>query len=136
MVRFRNPVPNTERLSLEAALLWATLPAEVRDRAVNHAWCRDCRQRVALARALDTARVLGSNADVVSATAAIESVRLNLSVLNITQMQVVSDEADINQAIAELSNTQNHINEKVIRLCIDKMREPTRGVPFASSNNA
>jgi hypothetical protein len=49
VVRFRNPVPNTERLSLEAALLWATLPAEVRDRAVNHAWCRDCRQRVALA---------------------------------------------------------------------------------------
>ncbi|MCE2861020.1 MAG: hypothetical protein LW690_01060 [Opitutaceae bacterium] len=42
-------MPNTERLSLEAALLWATLPAEVRDRAVNHAWCRDCRQRVALA---------------------------------------------------------------------------------------
>jgi hypothetical protein len=43
------PLPDPERLSREAALLWVTLPAAVRDRAVNHAWCRTCRDRVALA---------------------------------------------------------------------------------------
>lgn len=48
VVQFRNFVSPSERLSLEAALLWAVLPAEVRDRAVNQAWCRDCRQRVTL----------------------------------------------------------------------------------------
>lgn len=37
------------RFTPEAALLWAVLPAAVRERAVNHAWCRMCRARVAMA---------------------------------------------------------------------------------------
>ena len=42
-------MPDQENLTSEAGLLWAVLPTEVRDRAVNHAWCRGCRDRVALA---------------------------------------------------------------------------------------
>jgi hypothetical protein len=49
VVQFRNSVSDPERLSLEAALLWATLPGGVKQRAVNQAWCRNCRDRVALA---------------------------------------------------------------------------------------
>ncbi|MFM7749465.1 MAG: hypothetical protein ACKPB0_03490 [Opitutaceae bacterium] len=37
-----------DRFTPEAALLWAVLPAPVRERAVNHAWCRMCRDRVAM----------------------------------------------------------------------------------------
>lgn len=37
------------QLTPEAGLLWAVLPAPVRERAVNDAWCRACRDRVALA---------------------------------------------------------------------------------------
>ena len=44
----RDQAVDPQRITSEAALLWAVLPAEVRDRAVNQAWCRDCRQRVAL----------------------------------------------------------------------------------------
>lgn len=40
---------DAKRITPEAGLLWAILPAEIRERAVNHAWCRDCRDRVALA---------------------------------------------------------------------------------------
>jgi hypothetical protein len=40
---------NHDEFTSEAALLWAVLPAAVRDRAVRHAWCRTCRDRVAMA---------------------------------------------------------------------------------------
>ena len=39
---------NQERFTREAMLLWAVLPAALRHRAVNHAWCRMCRDRVAM----------------------------------------------------------------------------------------
>ena len=42
-------IMNQERFTREAMLLWAVLPAALRDRAVNHAWCRMCRDRVAMA---------------------------------------------------------------------------------------